>query len=67
MRSSLSLPLGGFWAHVSEEVDTKLKAQQQAKNPFRLTPHEWKNGKIPWLLAVLAALMAFSELSGFPL
>jgi hemolysin-activating ACP:hemolysin acyltransferase len=41
-------------AHASEEMDKKLEAQQQANIPFRLAPHEWKSGEIPWLLAVLA-------------
>jgi hemolysin-activating ACP:hemolysin acyltransferase len=31
-----------------------LEAQQHANIPFRLAPHEWKSGEIPWLLAVLA-------------
>ena len=52
---SLSIPLGlALWAHVSEDVDKKLEAQQKANMPFRLAPHEWKSGDIPWLLAVLA-------------
>jgi cytolysin-activating lysine-acyltransferase len=54
-QNGLTIPLGlALWAHVSEEVDKKLEAQQQANIPFRLAPHEWKNGEIPWLLAVLA-------------
>jgi hemolysin-activating ACP:hemolysin acyltransferase len=31
-----------------------LEAQQHANISFRLAPHEWKSGEIPWLLAVLA-------------
>ena len=54
-QNGLTIPLGmALWAHVSEEVDKKLEAQQQANIPFRLAPHEWKSGEIPWLLAVLA-------------
>lgn len=54
-QQGLTIPLGlALWAHVSEEVDQKLEAQQKAHMPFRLAPHEWKSGEIPWLLAVLA-------------
>ena len=54
-QNGLTIPLGlALWAHVSDEVDKKLEAQQQANIPFRLAPHEWKSGEIPWLLAVLA-------------
>ncbi|MBA3967766.1 MAG: toxin-activating lysine-acyltransferase [Nitrospirales bacterium] len=54
-QEGLTIPLGlALWAHVSEDVDKKLEAQQQASMPFRLAPHEWKSGEIPWLLAVLA-------------
>ncbi|MGD9851518.1 MAG: toxin-activating lysine-acyltransferase [Nitrospirales bacterium] len=54
-QNGLTIPLGmALWAHVSEEVDKKLEVQQQANIPFRLAPHEWKSGEIPWLLAVLA-------------
>jgi cytolysin-activating lysine-acyltransferase len=54
-QNGLTIPLGvALWAHVSEQVDKKLEAQQQANMPFRLAPHEWKSGEIPWLLAVLA-------------
>lgn len=54
-QQGLTIPLGlALWAHVSEDVDIKLEAQQQANIPFRLAPHEWKSGEIPWLLAVLA-------------
>ena len=35
-------------------MDKKLEAQLKATIPFCLAPHEWKSGKIPWLLAVLA-------------
>ena len=52
---ALMVPIGlALWAHVSEEVNKKLGAQQQANMPFRLAPQEWKSGEIPWLLAVLA-------------
>ncbi len=55
-QSDSILPVGlALWAHVSEDVDKKLEAQQQATMPFRLAPHEWKSGEIPWLLAVLAS------------
>lgn len=51
----LMVPIGlSLWAHVSEEVDKKLEAQQQANMPFRLAPQEWKSWEIPWLLTVLA-------------
>lgn len=43
-----------LWGHVSEDVDKKLEVQQQARMPFRLAPHEWRSGEIPWLLAMLA-------------
>ena len=39
---------------MSEEVNKKLESQQQANIAFRLAPHEWKSGEIPWLLTVLA-------------
>ncbi|MDR4496285.1 MAG: toxin-activating lysine-acyltransferase [Nitrospirales bacterium] len=51
---SLTIPLGmALWAHVSDEVDKKLEVQLKANIPFRLDPHDWKSGKIPWLLSVL--------------
>lgn len=54
-QNGLTIPLGmALWAHVSEEVDKKMESQQQANIPFRLAPHDWKSGEIPWLLAVLA-------------
>jgi hemolysin-activating ACP:hemolysin acyltransferase len=54
-KNDLTVPLGlALWAHVSEEVDKKLEAQQQQQMPFRLAPQDWKSGEIPWLLAVLA-------------
>jgi hemolysin-activating ACP:hemolysin acyltransferase len=54
-QNGLLVPIGlALWAHVSEEVDKKLEAQQQANIPFRLGPQDWKNGDIPWLLTVLA-------------
>ena len=53
-QNGLTIPLGlALWAHVSEEVDKKLEAQKQVNMPFRLAPHEWKSGEIPWLLAVI--------------
>ena len=39
---------------MSEEVNKKLESQQQANIAFRLAPHEWKSGEIPWLVTVLA-------------
>ena len=49
-----TIPLGlVLWAHVSVEVDKKLEAQKQVNIPFRLAPHEWKSGEIPWLLSVI--------------
>jgi hemolysin-activating ACP:hemolysin acyltransferase len=54
-QNSLMVPMGlALWAHVSEDVDKKLEAQQQANIPFRLAPQDWKSGEVPWLLAVLA-------------
>lgn len=54
-QNGLLVPIGlALWAHVSEEVDNKLEAQQQANMPFRLAPQDWKSGEIPWLLTVLA-------------
>ncbi|MEX2490606.1 MAG: toxin-activating lysine-acyltransferase [Nitrospirales bacterium] len=54
-QNGLTIPLGlALWAHVSDDVNKKLEAQQQANIPFRLAPHDWKSGEIPWLLAVLA-------------
>lgn len=54
-QNGLLVPIGlALWAHVSEDVDKKLEAQQQARMPFRLAPQDWKSGEIPWLLAVLA-------------
>ena len=31
-----------------------MEAQLKANIPFRLAPHEWKSGEIPWLVTVLA-------------
>ena len=59
-QNGLTIPLGlALWAHVSDEVDKKLETQQQTNIPFRLAPHEWKSGKIPWLLAVLVSCPRF--------
>lgn len=62
-QNGLTVPIGlALWAHVSEDVDKKLEAQQQANMPFRLAPHEWKSGEIPWLLTVLAPKEVAQEL-----
>jgi hemolysin-activating ACP:hemolysin acyltransferase len=54
-QNGLMVPMGlALWAHVSEDVDNKLEAQQRANMPFRLAPQDWKSGDIPWLLTVLA-------------
>ena len=54
-QQGLSIPLGlALWAQVSETVDKKLEAQKKEKIPFRLAPHDWKSGHIPWLLALAA-------------
>ena len=50
-----TIPLGlALWAEVSKKVDKKLEAQKKEYIPFRLAPHEWKSGDIPWLLAIAA-------------
>ena len=51
--SGVTVPLGvALWAKVSEDVDARLKAQQQAGIPFRIAPRDWTSGEIPWVLVV---------------
>ncbi|MEL6622590.1 MAG: toxin-activating lysine-acyltransferase [Pseudomonadota bacterium] len=39
-----------LWAHVSEDVDSKLRVQVDA--PFvKLAPEDWRSGEIPWIVA----------------
>ncbi|WP_186400862.1 toxin-activating lysine-acyltransferase [Stappia sp. P2PMeth1] len=55
-RDDLSVPLAvALWAKVSPEVDAKLEAQRAAGVSFRLAPHEWTSGEIPWLLLTAGA------------
>ena len=54
-RDDLSVPLAvALWAKVSPEVDAKLEAQRAARASFRLAPHEWTSGEIPWLMLSVA-------------
>ncbi|WNM62095.1 toxin-activating lysine-acyltransferase [Candidatus Nitrospira neomarina] len=62
-QNGLLVPMGlALWAHVSEDVDKRLEAQQQSNIPFHLAPQDWKSGEIPWLLAVLAPKEVAQEL-----
>jgi len=54
-RDDLSVPLAvALWAKVSPEIDAKLEAQRAAGASFRLAPHEWTSGEIPWLILSVA-------------
>ncbi|WP_306030725.1 toxin-activating lysine-acyltransferase [Stappia sp. MMSF_3263] len=54
-RDDLSVPLAvALWAKVSPEVNDKLDAQKAAGARFRLAPHEWTSGEIPWLMLSVA-------------
>lgn len=43
-----------LWAHLSEEVETRLIQSQKNQQKFSLQPDEWKSGERLWLIELVS-------------